>query len=141
LTTDSSTPASAHDVGLGHVLDHVRQPDELRTPHVVEFRDVSKTYNFGKANAFTAIKDLNFVVEDLPDQGELVAILGPSGCGKSTILRLIAGLEPQHPATVGDVLVQGQGVVGPRAHRSQVLQKKNTKQPTHRHEKLNNWQE
>ena len=122
MTTDSSSPAKAHDVGLGHVLDHVRQPDELRTPHVVEFRGVSKTYNFGQANAFTAIKDVDFVVEDLPDKGELVAILGPSGCGKSTILRLIAGLEPQHPATVGDVLVQGQPVVGPGADRGMVFQ-------------------
>jgi NitT/TauT family transport system ATP-binding protein len=122
LTTGKSTPASSHDIGMGHVLDHVRQPDELRTPRVVEFGGVSKTYNFGKANAFTAIKDVNFVVEDLPNKGEMVAILGPSGCGKSTILRLIAGLEPQHPATTGDVLVQGTPVVGPGADRGMVFQ-------------------
>jgi NitT/TauT family transport system ATP-binding protein len=39
---------------------------------------------------------------------EFVTILGPSGSGKSTILRLIAGLRPQHPATSGSVLVSGQ---------------------------------
>ena len=122
MTTGNSTPASSHDIGLGHVLEHVREPDELRARHVVEFRGVSKTYNFGKANAFTAIKDVNFVVEDLSGKGELVAILGPSGCGKSTILRLIAGLEPQHPATEGEVLVQGNPVIGPGADRGMVFQ-------------------
>jgi NitT/TauT family transport system ATP-binding protein len=91
-------------------------------PHVVEFRGVTKTYNYGKSNAFTAVKNVNFVVEDLPDKGELVAILGPSGCGKSTILRMIAGLEPQHPATQGDVLVQGSPVIGPGSDRGMVFQ-------------------
>lgn len=122
MTTGNSTPARSHDIGLGHVLEHVRKPDELRARHVVEFCDVSKTYNFGKANAFTAIKDVNFVVEDLSGKGELVAILGPSGCGKSTILRLIAGLEPQHPVTEGEVLVQGNPVIGPGADRGMVFQ-------------------
>ena len=60
----------------------------------------------GKANEFTAIRDVTFVVEDIPKTGEFIAILGPSGCGKSTILRLIAGLEPQHPPTKGEVIVR-----------------------------------
>lgn len=122
MTTGNPAPASSHDIGMGHVLEHVRQPDELRAPPVVEFRGVDKIYNFGKPNALTAIKDVNFVVEDLPHKGELVAVLGPSGCGKSTILRLIAGLEPQHPATAGQVLVQGKPVIGPGADRGMVFQ-------------------
>ena len=107
---------------MGHVLDHVQAPAELPAPPVVEFRNVTKTYNFGKTNAFTAVKSVSFAVADAPDQGEMVAILGPSGCGKSTILRMIAGLEPQHPATSGDVLVQGQPVIGPGADRGMVFQ-------------------
>jgi len=91
-------------------------------PHVVSFRGVTKTYAPGTPREYTAIKDVNFVVHDLPDTGELIAMLGPSGCGKSTVLRLIAGLEPQFPATSGEVLIYGKPVVGPGADRGMVFQ-------------------
>lgn len=87
-------------------------------PPIVEFAGVSKTYD----NGFTAIKDVTFRVEDLPGRGEFITILGPSGCGKSTILRLIAGLRPQFPATTGRVLVGGKPVAGPGADRGMVFQ-------------------
>ncbi|MEQ9411861.1 MAG: ABC transporter ATP-binding protein [Fuerstiella sp.] len=90
--------------------------------NVVEFRNVSKTYNAGRPGAFTAITDINFSIPDLPDHGEFVAVLGPSGCGKSTILRMIAGLPPQHPATTGEVLVAGRQVQGPGPDRGMVFQ-------------------
>src|SRR6478609_11987195 len=108
-----SPTATSQEVGVGRVLDHVVRPGELERPHVVEFRHVTKTYNVGLANEFTAIRDVSFVVADLPNKGEFVCILGPSGCGKSTILRLIAALEPQHPATSGEVLVFGKPVATP----------------------------
>lgn len=109
-------------VGMGQIVDRFRKPKELGLPRIVDFRNVSKTYNAGKANAYTAIRDVNFFVEDLPNKGEFVCVLGPSGCGKSTILRLIAGLPPQHPPTTGDVLVYGQPVVRPGADRGMVFQ-------------------
>lgn len=121
-TEQPATEQTQKEVGVGHVLDHVRQPEEVSAAHVVEFGGVTKTYNYGERNAFTAIRDVNFVVEDIPDAGEFISILGPSGSGKSTILRLIAGLEPQHPATHGTVLVQGQQVLGPGADRGMVFQ-------------------
>ncbi|MBN2498933.1 MAG: ABC transporter ATP-binding protein [Deltaproteobacteria bacterium] len=89
---------------------------------MVEFHSVTKTYNPGKENSFTAIKDISFTVEDIPDIGEFITVLGPSGCGKSTILRLIAGLKPQHPPSEGQVLVMGKQVTGPGADRGMVFQ-------------------
>ncbi len=118
----TTSETAARPVGMGEVLEHVRKPHEARRPAVVTFHKVTKTYNPGAANAFTAIHDVTFVVEDLPDKGEFIGVLGPSGCGKSTILRLIAGLEPQHPATSGELLVFGQPVTGPGADRGMVFQ-------------------
>jgi ABC-type nitrate/sulfonate/bicarbonate transport system ATPase subunit len=118
----SEAPVPAEPVGVAQVLEHVRRPEELGLPAVVEFRRVAKTYNAGRPNAFTAIRDVSFVVADLPAKGELIAVLGPSGCGKSTVLRLIAGLEPQHPATSGEVLVLGRPVLHPGADRGMVFQ-------------------
>jgi len=82
------------------------------------FDRVTKTYD----NGFTAIKDVSFAVEDIRDKMEFVTILGPSGCGKSTVLRLIAGLTPQHPPTAGSVLVLGKPVISPGADRGMVFQ-------------------
>jgi NitT/TauT family transport system ATP-binding protein len=121
-TSDSIAAAVDEAVGVGHILDAARKKVDSSRPAVVEFRNVTKTYNAGQANAFTAIKDVNFVVADLVGKGEFVCILGPSGCGKSTILRLIAGLEPQHPATSGDVMVFDKPVSGPGADRGMVFQ-------------------
>jgi NitT/TauT family transport system ATP-binding protein len=87
-------------------------------PPIVEFRRVGKTYD----NGLTAIRDVTFRVDDHPGRGEFVCILGPSGCGKSTILRLIAGLRPQHPASTGMVQVGGAAVSGPGADRGMVFQ-------------------
>ena len=89
---------------------------------VVMFENVTKTYNAGSGNAFTAIKDVSFIVDDKPNEGEFIGILGPSGCGKSTILKLIAGLSPQHPPTSGSVCVLGKEVRGPGADRGMVFQ-------------------
>ncbi len=119
---DSHLADEPSSVGVGEVVDLAGDLREPSVPHVVEFRQVTKTYNAGRPNAFTAIKDVTFAVADLPEKGEFVGILGPSGCGKSTILRLIAGLAPQHPPTDGDVLVLNRPVTSPGADRGMVFQ-------------------
>ena len=113
---------SSEPVGMGKVLETVRAPHELTRPPVVEFRKVTKTYHLGRPGEFKAIHEVSFVVEDLENKGEFVCVLGPSGCGKSTILRLIAGLDPQHPPTSGEVLVLGHPVTEPGADRGMVFQ-------------------
>ena len=124
VVTDEEAKAvpENHAIGVGRVVRSESPIDRPEQPPVVEFRRVTKTYNAGKVDAFTAIRDVTFAIEDLPGRGELVCVLGPSGCGKSTILRLIAGLEPQHPPTHGQVLVQGQTVESPGADRGMVFQ-------------------
>ena len=82
-------------------------------PPVVEFRGVEKTFDAGTPSAFTAIKDVTFKIDDLPNYGEFIAILGPSGCGKSTILNLIQGFPDVYPPTRGEVRVRDRVVTGP----------------------------
>jgi NitT/TauT family transport system ATP-binding protein len=132
--TKIETPATGQEVknelpepiGMAKVVVREAAPHAASAasplPRVVEFRHVTKTYNAGQPNAYTAIRDVDFFVEDLPNKGEFICVLGPSGCGKSTILRLIAGLPPQHPATSGEVLMFGQPVVGPGSDRGMVFQ-------------------
>ena len=108
-------------------IDHPCELKDLVVPSpgcatVVDFQQVTKTFDAGTRKAFTAIKDVTFRVEDQPDIGEFVGILGPSGCGKSTVLRLIAGLGPQFPATSGTVLVEGKQVTAPGPDRGFVFQ-------------------
>jgi len=92
-------------------------------PLVIEFKGVSKTFNPGKATQFTALKDINFSIEDIPDYGEFIAIVGPSGCGKSTILNLIQGFSDVYPPSSGEVLVRGRQVTGPGRDRGMIFQK------------------
>ena len=66
----------------------------------VSIAGVSKVFNAGRADAVTALSDVDLTV----DSGQFVSLIGPSGCGKSTLLRLIADLiEP----TAGTVTVAG----------------------------------
>ena len=70
-------------------------------PDIVELKNINMSYDGGKTHI---IKDLNFLVEDKPNQGQFVVILGLSGCGKSTLLRFLCGL--QQP-TSGEILIKG----------------------------------
>jgi NitT/TauT family transport system ATP-binding protein len=72
---------------------------------IIELKNINQEYIDNKTKQkFVAIKDLNLLIEDKPNQGQFVVILGKSGCGKSTVLRYIAGL--QQP-TSGEILIHG----------------------------------
>lgn len=97
---------------------------EAGTPQaVVEFRNVTKTFNPGTSQEFTALQDVSFRVDDLPGIGEFIAVVGPSGCGKSTILNLIQGFSDVYPPTSGTVLVRDKAVEAPGPDRGMIFQK------------------
>lgn len=56
---------------------------------MIELKNVYKTYNLGKANAFTALKDVSLTIHD----GEMVAIIGKSGAGKSTLMHILGCID------------------------------------------------
>lgn len=91
-------------------------------PELVRFDKVTKSFGHGPEMQ-VAVQDVSFVIHDLPDVGELVAVVGPSGCGKSTVLRMLAGLRPHFPPTSGEIRVFGQPILQPGADRGMVDQK------------------
>ncbi len=56
---------------------------------MIEIKNLTKTYNYKKSNAFTALKDISLKIED----GEMLAIIGKSGAGKSTLLHIIGCID------------------------------------------------
>ncbi len=79
-------------------------PDSQSQSNIIELRGISQSYDGGRN---WVIQDLDFLIEDKPEQGQFVVILGMSGSGKSTLLRYIAGL--QKPSK-GQVLIRGKEV-------------------------------
>ena len=56
------------------------------------------TVNYAEKNReFTALRDVNFTVEE----GEFVSVIGASGCGKSTLLSVLEGLYKQADGSIG----------------------------------------
>ena len=70
---------------------------------------------FAYEDGFTALRDLNFTIED----GQFVCVVGHSGCGKTTLLRLVSGLAR---ATSGELSIDGRPIEGPGLDRAVVFQ-------------------
>ncbi len=56
---------------------------------MIEIKNLTKTYNYKKANAFTALTNISLNVDD----GEMLAVIGKSGAGKSTLLHIIGCID------------------------------------------------
>ncbi|MDP9116454.1 MAG: ABC transporter ATP-binding protein [Actinomycetota bacterium] len=71
----------------------------------IELQGVTKRFVTPSGSVFTAIRDVDLVIEP----GQFCAIVGPTGCGKSTTLSLVSGLDRP---SAGAVSVGGQVVDG-----------------------------
>jgi peptide/nickel transport system ATP-binding protein len=87
----------------------------------IEVRNVEKVFRQG-TGMFSAprfVRAVDGVSFSVPPGG-CFGIVGESGCGKSTLARLILGL---HPATGGDILVDGRKLSGMhRRERARLIQ-------------------
>jgi NitT/TauT family transport system ATP-binding protein len=81
----------------------------------IELRGVTKRFLTPAGEAFTALRDVDFVVEP----GQFCAVVGPTGCGKSTTLTMVAGLDRP---SAGVVRVGGREVDGVAAGTSFMFQ-------------------
>jgi NitT/TauT family transport system ATP-binding protein len=85
--------------------EEIRTPGPARSPVDIEIDRVTKRFVTPSGDAFTAIRDVSFVVEP----GQFCAVVGPTGCGKSTTLSLVSGLDSP---SAGAVRVGGRSVEG-----------------------------
>lgn len=72
---------------------------------ILEVRGVSKSFA-----GLRALHDVSFGIE----AGSIVGVIGPNGAGKTTLFNVVAG---RTAATSGEVILDGQSLVGLSAHR------------------------
>jgi len=71
-------------------------PPRAREEARIELKGVAKRFLTPSGELFTAILDVDLVVEP----GRFCAVVGPTGCGKSTTLQLVSGLDRPSAGTV-----------------------------------------
>lgn len=67
---------------------------------MIQIKNLKKTYNKGKQNSYTALKDISLQIE----RGEMVSIVGKSGAGKSTLMHILACMDDYEE---GEYLLDG----------------------------------
>lgn len=72
---------------------------------MIELKKISKTYNEGKPDAFTALEDIDLTVK----KGEMISVMGVSGSGKTTLLNILGCIDN---ATSGEYYLDGENVAG-----------------------------
>lgn len=83
-------------------------PDDKGKEHIIELKDVNKSYDGNQV-----LHDITFFIRN----NEFLTLLGPSGCGKSTTLRIIAGFET---ADSGIVNFEGSDLLSVPAHKRHI---------------------
>jgi NitT/TauT family transport system ATP-binding protein len=78
------------------IADDGRTPAPPAGAAKIELSGVTKRFVTPSGSVFTAIRDVDLVIEP----GQFCAIVGPTGCGKSTTLSLVSGLDRPSAGTV-----------------------------------------
>ena len=81
-------------------------------------KNIVKTYNKGKSNAYEALHGISMEIQD----GEMTAVIGTSGAGKSTLLHILACIDGYDS---GEYTIDGEEVG--RISEKQMAQVRNEK--------------
>ena len=87
----------------------------MDTP-LLEVRHLKKYFDTPRGKLH-AVDDLNFTIR----KGQTLGMVGESGCGKSTAGRTVMML---HPPTAGEVLFEGENIVGAQGRALKELRRK-----------------
>ncbi len=71
---------------------------------LLELRAITKSFG-----GLSVVRDLDLAL----DVGEIVSLIGPNGAGKTTVFNLVTGV---HAPDGGDILLDGESIVGLEAH-------------------------
>lgn len=103
-------------LSLSHVTkNNTRRNGLMKDPYKLEILHSTKIFK-KNGKEFVALKDTTLQIPE----GRFISIIGPSGCGKSTLFNIIAGLIKP---TYGQVLLDGQDIMGKTGHVGYMLQK------------------
>lgn len=103
-------------LSLSHVTkNNMRRNELMKNPYKLEILHSTKIFK-KNGKEFVALKDTTLQIPE----GRFISIIGPSGCGKSTLFNIIAGLTKP---TYGQVLLDGQDIMGKTGHVGYMLQK------------------
>jgi peptide/nickel transport system ATP-binding protein len=86
-------------------LRNKRSPDTVVAEPLVTVKGLDAGYGPVRNGAplYPVLEDLSFSIEP----GEIVGVIGESGSGKSTLARVLAGI---HPATRGELMIDGRQI-------------------------------